>query len=457
MNHRFSKNIRTIHIGVDLLLLNLSFLASYLFVFEGVSTLFNSPYSGLLFFVNISWILSILIIKPYKISRVSSTIPNILVKHYTSILLHALIVAVFFIAFKAFYYSREHLIISYLLLFFMVSLWKAVFTYFLRQYRLQGYNNRKIVIAGYGEIAEELTSFFGRHREYGYRFLGYFDDKATEEKQVLGGIDKLRDFVLKNEVDEIYCCTPYLEHETVQQILNFGERFRRKTKVITDYRAYAYKGVTLERYDNIPVLNITDASTEDVKAVVFKRAFDITFSLAVIILGLPVFLLVALLTLVTSRGPVLFSQERIGKGGKPFHIYKFRSMYTNAECKGPCLAYNNDPRITPWGRLMRKLRLDEIPQFFNVLKGDMSIVGPRPERRYYIDQIVEVAPQYKYLHHIKPGITSIGQIKFGYAENIDEMVQRLRFDLLYLKNVSFSLDLKIIMMTIMVIFRAEGK
>jgi lipopolysaccharide/colanic/teichoic acid biosynthesis glycosyltransferase len=132
-------------------------------------------------------------------------------------------------------------------------------------------------------------------------------------------------------------------------------------------------------------------------------------------------------------------------------------MYTNAECKGPCLAYDNDPRITPWGRLMRKLRLDEIPQFFNVLKGDMSIVGPRPERRYYIDQIVEVAPQYKYLQHVKPGITSIGQIKFGYAENIDEMVKRLRYDLLYLKNVSFSLDLKIILMTIMVIFKAEGK
>ncbi len=456
MNHRFSKNIRTIHIGVDLLLLNLSFLASYLFVFEGINTLFNSPYSGLLFFVNISWILSILIIKPYKVSRVSSTVPNILIKHYTSILLHALIVAVFFIAFKAFYYSREHLIISYLLLFFMVSLWKAVFTYFLRQYRLQGYNNRKFIIAGYGEISEELRSFFTRHREYGYKFMGYFDDKS-EHQEVIGKVDGLINYVLKNEIDEIYCCTPYLDNDDVQQVINFGERFKRKTKVITDYRSFAYNGVTLERYDNIPVFNITNASVEDAKATAFKRGFDILFALTVVILGMPIFLIAASLTKITSRGPVLFSQERIGKGGNPFLIYKFRSMYTDAECKGPCLAFNDDPRITAWGKFMRKLRLDEIPQFFNVLKGDMSIVGPRPERKYYIDQIVEIAPQYKYLHHIKPGITSIGQIKFGYAENIDEMVQRLRFDLLYLKNVSFYLDLKIILMTVMVILRAEGK
>lgn len=456
MNHRFSKNIRTLHIGVDLLLLNLSFLASYFFVFGGMSTLFNSPYSGLLFFINISWVLSFLIIKPYKISRVSSTVPHILVKHYTSILLHALIVAVFFIAFKAFYYSREHLIISYLLLFFLVSLWKAVFTYFLRQYRIQGYNNRKLVIVGYGEISEDLKNFFTRHREYGYKFMGYFDN-VSNEKEVVGEVKDLSNYVLKHEIDEIYCCTPYLEYDTVQQILNFGERFKRKTKVITDYRGFAYKGITLERYDNIPVFNITDSSFEDVKAVFFKRAFDVSFSLAAIVLGMPIFLMLALLTMLTSRGPILFSQERIGKGGKPFLIYKFRSMYTNAECKGPCLAFNNDPRITPWGKFMRKLRLDELPQFFNVLKGDMSIVGPRPERKYYIDKIVEVAPQYKYLQYIKPGITSIGQIKFGYAENIDEMVKRLRFDLLYLKNISFSLDLKIILMTIMVILRAEGK
>jgi putative colanic acid biosynthesis UDP-glucose lipid carrier transferase len=243
----------------------------------------------------------------------------------------------------------------------------------------------------------------------------------------------------------------------VQQIVSFGERFKRKVKVINDFRGYAMKGVTLERYDNIPVFNISGPQVDDVKATAIKRVFDIFFSSLVILLGAPVFIITALLTLVSSRGPVIFAQERIGKNGKPFMIYKFRSMYVNAECKGPSLSCNGDPRITPWGKFMRKSRLDEIPQFFNVLKGDMSIVGPRPERQFFIDQIVSVAPHYRYLQNVKPGITSIGQIKFGYAENIDEMVQRLRYDILYLKNVSFSLDLKIIMMTIMVILRAEGK
>ncbi|MFP4089136.1 MAG: sugar transferase [Cyclobacteriaceae bacterium] len=456
MNHRFSQNIKVIHIAVDFLLLNVSFLASYLLVFDEVHSFFESPYSGLLFFVNVSWLLAILVIKPYHITRVSSTIPKVLSKHYTSIILHALVVAVFLMAFKAYYYSREHLFISYILLFFFASLWKAVFTYTLRQYRLQGYNNRRVVIVGYGDVAEDLKAFFVRHREYGYKFMGHFDNNR-KQNGILGNIDDLRDFVLKNQVDEIYCCTPHLEHDVVQQIINFGERFKRKIKVINDYRGYAMKGVTFERYDNIPVFNITSSQVDDVKAAIFKRSFDIFFSLLVILLGSPVFVLTALATFISSRGPVIFAQERIGKGGKPFMIYKFRSMYVNAECQGPSLACNGDPRITPWGRVMRKSRLDEIPQFFNVLKGDMSIVGPRPERQFFIDQIISVAPHYRYLHYVKPGITSIGQIKFGYAENIDEMVQRLRFDILYLKNVSFSLDLKIILMTIMVIFRAEGK
>ena len=456
MSHRFSQNIKAIHIAVDLFLLNLSFLASYFFVFEEVTTFFLSPYSGLLFFINISWLLSILVVKPYHVSRVSSTIPKVLSKHYTSILLHALVVAVFLIAFRAYYYSREHLFVSYLILFFSVSLWKVIFTYTLRQYRLQGFNSRKVVVVGYGDIAEELRLFFIRHREYGYNFLGYFDNKESGNN-IVGKVDSLNDFILNNEVDEVYCCTPYLEHDTVQQIVDFGERFDRKVKVITDYRGYAYKGIKLERYDNIPIINVTSSSWEDVKANVFKRSFDIFFASLIIILGSPIFLFVAIATYLSSCGPVLFAQERIGKAGKPFTIYKFRSMYMDAECKGPSLACEGDPRITPWGKFMRKSRLDEIPQFFNVLKGDMSIVGPRPERQYFIDQIVSVAPQYRYLQFVKPGITSIGQIKFGYAENVDEMVQRLRFDLLYLKNVSFSLDLKIIIMTVMVILRAEGK
>ena len=165
-------------------------------------------------------------------------------------------------------------------------------------------------------------------------------------------------------------------------------------------------------------------------------------------------LIVAIKT--TSEGPVIYSQERIGKFGKPFRIFKFRSMFKNAEAQGPQLATKNDTRITKIGRFMRRLRLDEIPNFMNVLKGDMSLVGPRPERKFYINQIVKKAPEYKRLLQVKPGVTSLGQVKYGYAENIDEMIRRMRYDLLYIENMSLYVDFQILIRTIIIILKGSG-
>jgi exopolysaccharide biosynthesis polyprenyl glycosylphosphotransferase len=190
---------------------------------------------------------------------------------------------------------------------------------------------------------------------------------------------------------------------------------------------------------------------------VSKRAFDICASLIALILLMPVFAVLAALIRMDSPGPVFFRQERIGKGGKPFFIWKFRSMRVDAEKSGPALSSENDPRITKIGLFLRKLRLDELPQFWNVLRGDMSIVGPRPERQYFIDQIVQVAPHYRHLHKIRPGITSWGQVKYGYAENVEEMVERLKFDILYMENMSIGLDLKILLYTLIVIVEGRGK
>ena len=188
-----------------------------------------------------------------------------------------------------------------------------------------------------------------------------------------------------------------------------------------------------------------------------KRGFDILFSFAVIIIGLPVFILLALITQFTSPGPVFYRQERMGKDGNPFYIYKFRSMRTDAEKAGPQLASENDPRVTPWGRFMRKTRLDELPQFWNVLKGDMSVVGPRPERQHFINKIVQRAPEYNRLLRVKPGITSIGQICYGYAENVEQMCERMLFDLSYLSNVNLKTDLSIIFRTVRVMLEGRGK
>jgi exopolysaccharide biosynthesis polyprenyl glycosylphosphotransferase len=188
-----------------------------------------------------------------------------------------------------------------------------------------------------------------------------------------------------------------------------------------------------------------------------KRAMDIAVSGLALILLTPVYLLLAIGVKLSSPGPVFFTQERIGKHGRPFWIVKFRSMYCGAEQNGPQLSSSSDARITTFGRWMRKTRMDELPQFWNVLKGDMSLVGPRPERQHFIDAIMKVAPHYRHLHKVRPGITSWGQVKFGYAENVDQMVRRLKYDVLYIENMSIAMDLKILAYTILIVLKGDGK
>lgn len=194
------------------------------------------------------------------------------------------------------------------------------------------------------------------------------------------------------------------------------------------------------------------ASTENI-----KRAMDIVLSACALVALSPVFAILALRIKLDSKGPVFFRQTRLGRGGKPFRILKFRSMVTDAEAGGVMLTTDNDPRITPFGRFMRRYRIDELPQFWNVLRGEMSLVGPRPERREFADQIAERVPLYPMLYQVRPGITSWGQVRYGYASNVDQMIERLRYDLIYLESISISTDLKILLHTINTILSGSGK
>jgi exopolysaccharide biosynthesis polyprenyl glycosylphosphotransferase len=272
----------------------------------------------------------------------------------------------------------------------------------------------------------------------------------------LGSFSEIKDVIKKHQVEEAIIAIESSEHENLGKILNDLSDVNVIIKIIPDMYDILSGSVKMSSIFDAPLIEI-NREIMPVWQKYAKRMLDVSVSFLLFIFLFPVFIILALLIKLTSKGPVIYSQERVGKFGRTFNIYKFRSMYTDAEEHGPALSSKYDSRITPVGKILRKYRLDELPNFYNVLIGDMSLVGPRPERKFYIDKIMEKAYHYAHLHKIKPGVTSWGQVKYGYAENVDQMIERLKYDLLYLENMSLYVDFKILIYTVMIVLKGRGK
>ena len=315
-----------------------------------------------------------------------------------------------------------------------------------------GSNHQAIDI--YRELSEAISSS-------GNKFVGFISlqkqDKYDLSEYIpnLGSLKDLDHVIKQQQVEEVIIALESSEHDQISRIINQLSLCNVIIKAIPDMYDILTGKVKMDHLFGTPLI-LLSKDLMPVWQANMKQLIDTSVSIIALIVLSPLILVLSIGVKLSSKGPVFYSHERIGRYGKPFHIYKFRSMLTDAEKNGPELSSKDDNRLTPIGRFMRKYRLDEIPNFFNVLIGDMSLVGPRPERQFFIDQIIKRAPHYTHLHKVKPGITSWGQVKYGYAENVDQMINRLRFDILYIENMSLFVDFKILFYTIMTIVRGRG-
>jgi len=370
--------------------------------------------------------------------------------HVTSLLI---LLSILFLL-KEIDFSRSFLLIFMGNNVLFMGLYRYVIKVLLKVFRKKGYNKQFILILGAGSVGKRFAQTVAENPGLGFEVVGFLDDFRTKHetkvgmyKPIIGKVDDLETILQSHLIDEVIIALPLAAHQKYRRIIDTCEKAGVRTLIIPDFFDILPSRPYIDNFADIPLINVRDIPLDELRNQIFKRLFDIAFSLAAILLTLPLMVIIAAAIKLTSPGPIIFKQERVGMNRRTFTMYKFRTMKVGSqEVADTYWTTANDPRKTRFGTFLRKTSLDELPQFFNVLKGDMSVVGPRPERPYFVEQFKEEIPKYMVKHHVRPGITGWAQANGLRGDTSIE--DRILHDIFYIENWTLLFDVKIIVKTI---------
>ncbi|MES2131305.1 MAG: undecaprenyl-phosphate glucose phosphotransferase [Bacteroidota bacterium] len=413
--------------------------------------------ADILIFCNVLWLIGTFITENYYINRLPGVLINVinLAKYFA---VYYLIIFLYAKLFHEADFSNYGLIRFSVLLFIFLLLWRSFVFFLIKQTFKTSKSKQQIIIVGVSVNSVHLKEFIDTRPQYGINVLGFFSEKMHDKVNVIGNYDDVMAFCMKHNVSEIICSMDKVSKEYLSNLIDFAENNLITIRIIPDSSGVFGRNFVTTFLEYIPLLALRKNPFDEVSNKLIKRIFDIVFSLFVIVFILSwLFPVIAILILLDSKGPVLFSQERTGLLNKPFKCLKFRTMIVNPNAN-LMQAQRHDPRVTKFGAFLRKTSLDELPQFFNVLWGTMSVVGPRPHMLKHTEEYSQLVDKYMVRHLIKPGITGLSQV-MGYRGETQHdlylMKMRVRMDRFYIENWSFYLDLKVVYATVFSIFNSK--
>lgn len=452
------KVFNRMHVVMDALITTASYALAYFlkfYIFDastaGVGVLPLKDYFSVLFFLIPGYVILYYLCNVYGPKRTGKQgreIGSIIKANTIGIALYIVILYLFV---QEINYSRSMMAIFYFLNITITTFSRIILRNILRSMRKRGHNLKHVLVVGYSRAAESYIDRLQWNPQWGYVVFGILDDTVPvgtlyKGVKVLAEIDSLQQVLQENKLDEIAIALSLRDYDKLEEIVNICEKAGAHTKFIPDYNSLIPSSPYTEDLMGLPVINIRYVPLSNTGNMVVKRIVDVVGSLFGIIITSPLLLVIALAVKITSPGPIIFKQERVGLHNSTFYMYKFRSMEQQTEAdEKKAWTVKNDPRVTPIGKFIRKTSLDELPQLFNILKGDMSLVGPRPERPLFVEKFKEEIPRYMIKHQVRPGLTGWAQVN-GYRGDTS-IRKRIEYDLYYIENWTFSFDIKIILLT----------